>query len=99
MKLTLSGAVLAVTLLGFGSAAFADDAAMMKSTGTMAMETLVCHPAAPGETPTAMTAAKTGIVCKPLNVKPIMAMQKQILAMPNGADMWQTVTAQFEYGR
>jgi hypothetical protein len=99
MKSIVTGAVLAAAVLGFGTAALATDSAMSNTMGTMAMETLVCHPAAAGETPTAMTTAKTGIVCKALDPKPIIAMKKDIQAMPNGATMWQNVTSVFEYGR
>jgi hypothetical protein len=99
MKSTLTGALLALALLGVGSAALADDAMMAKPDKTMA--TLVCRPAKAGETPTAMTAAKADLVCKPLDMKPIMAMEKSVMAMPNGDTMWNNLLSsfQFEYGR
>lgn len=99
MKLTLTGTLLALALLGAGSVALADDAMTAKPDKTMA--TLVCRPAKAGETPTAMTAAKADLVCKPLDMKPIMALQKMVMTMPNGAAMWENAQSSltFEYGR
>jgi hypothetical protein len=83
MKLTLTSTLLALSLLGAGSVALADDA-MMAKPSTMA--TMVCRPAKAGETATAMTMSKTELVCKPLDMKPVMAIKKDVEAMSNDAD-------------
>jgi hypothetical protein len=85
MKSTLTGTLLALALLGAGSAALADDAMMAHPATT----TMVCRPAKTGEAANAMTTGKTSLVCKPLDMKPIMAMEDHIKAMPNGPIMWQ----------
>lgn len=88
MKLTLASALLALSVLGFATAASAEDAMMTKPDKTT-MGTLVCRPAKTGETASAQTMSKTQLVCKPLDMKPLMAMEKQVGAMSNGPIMWQ----------
>jgi hypothetical protein len=97
MKKTLASALLALTVLGFGTVASADDA-MMAKPDKSTMGTLVCRPAKTGETPTAMTAAKGDLVCKPLDTKAIMAMQKPIESMTNGANMWLQLLTDMSVG-
>jgi hypothetical protein len=85
MKITLTGSLVALALLGAGSTALAQDA-MMAHPKTTAM---VCRPAKAGETPNAMTTAKADLVCKPIDTKMIMSMEKPIESMPKGELMWQ----------
>jgi hypothetical protein len=97
MKQTLASALPALTVHGFGTVAFADDAMMAKPDKTT-MGTLVCGPAKTGETPTAMLAAKADLVCKPLDTKAIMAMEKPIESMTNGTDMWLQLLTDMSVG-
>jgi hypothetical protein len=97
MKHTFACCLLALSVLGFGTAALADDA-MMAHPDKSAMATLVCRPAKTGEMATAMTAAKADLVCKPLDTKSIMAMQKSIESMPNGPVMWQQLLSDMTLG-
>jgi hypothetical protein len=97
MKQTLASTLLALALLGFGSAALADDAMMAKPDKT-AMGTLVCRPAKAGESATAMTTAKTDLVCKPLDTKSIMALEKPIEAMSNGTNLWVQLLTDMSVG-
>jgi hypothetical protein len=97
MKQTLASALLALSVLGFGTAALADDA-MMAHPDKTTMATLVCRPAKTGETATAMTTGKTDLVCKPLDTKSIMAMQKSIESMTNGPVMWQQLLSDMTLG-
>jgi hypothetical protein len=89
MKPTLTATLVALALLGAGSAVLADDAMMAKP--ATAMGTMVCRPAKSGETANAMTSAKADLVCKPLDTKAIMAMQKPVESMTNGPVMWQAL--------
>jgi hypothetical protein len=86
MKSILTGTVLTLAMLGAAGAAMADDAMMAHAATT---NTMVCRPAKAGETANAMTSAKASLVCKPLDMKPIMAMETHVKAMPNGPIMWQ----------
>lgn len=86
MKPIFTGTLLTIALLGAGSAAMADDAMMAHSATTT---TMVCRPAKAGETANAMTTAKASLVCKPLDMKPIMAMEDHVKAMPEGPIMWK----------
>ena len=69
-----------------------------KRQSTPKVATLTCRPASTGEAAYATTSTNVS-VCKPLNMKPIMAMKPIVLAAPNGQEMWEAVQGQFEYGR
>jgi hypothetical protein len=80
----------AAAILSCGSASLANDAAAVSQTAQdQTMATLVCRPAGSGESPSATTEDKVALVCKPLDMNPIMAMKPHIEAAPNGEQMWQ----------
>ncbi len=91
MKKLISTILVTAALAGFGIAASAD------STQTVA--TLTCRPANTGETPTATTGGNVPLVCKSIDMKPLMAVKKALMTMPNGQAMWDNMWANFEYGR
>ncbi len=92
---TILSSLFAIALLSSGKAAFADGTALAQATPST-MATLVCRPAASGETATATTADNVSLVCKPLDMQPIMAMKPQIQAMPNGTAMWESLVNDFD---
>jgi hypothetical protein len=86
----------AVAILSWGSASLANGAAMVsQATRTQVMATLVCRPAESGEAPSATTSDNVALVCKPLDMSPIMAAKSQIEAAPNGEQMWQNLINDF----
>jgi hypothetical protein len=85
-----------VALLSWGTAAFADGTVVAQAMQSSTMATLVCRPARSEETATATTADKVALVCKPLDMKPIMAMKPHIETMPNGAKMWESLVNDFD---
>jgi hypothetical protein len=87
MKL-ISSSLIAAALIGWGPAALANDTVVAQAAPSSTMATLVCRPTKSGETATATTTDNVSLVCKPLDMKPIMAMKPSIEAMPNGEQMW-----------
>jgi hypothetical protein len=95
MKLMLSLCA-AAAILSWGSASLANDtAAVSQAAQAQTAVTLVCRPAEAGETPSATTDDKVALVCKPLDMNPIMATKSQIEAAPNGEQMWQDLMNDF----
>ena len=94
MLKTILSSLVAVALLSSGKAAFADGTVVAQAMPST-MATLVCRPAKSDETATATTSDKVALVCKPLDMKPIMAMKSDIQGMPNGATMWTNLINDF----
>jgi hypothetical protein len=95
MKLLLSLCG-AAALLSCSSASLANEPEVVSQVAqAKMMATLVCRPAQSGEAPSATTGAKVALVCKPLDMKPIMAMKSRIEAMPNGDQMWENLMNDF----
>jgi hypothetical protein len=106
MKKMIAAAVCAAALLGVSGTAFADDAmiksdAMMKTDAMSKpaeMATLLCRPAMTGEKMTAMSASKTPLVCKTINMTDVMALKKKIEALPGGEPIFLKMFQEYHIG-
>jgi hypothetical protein len=96
MRLNFSS-FLVVALLSWGSTALANETNVADQTASSTtMATLVCRPAHSGETASATTTDNVSLVCKPLDMKPIMEMKPHIEAMPKGDEKWKNLFSDFE---
>lgn len=85
MKNLVIGLLVAATVAGAGLIARAE----VTGTKNPLMATLVCRNAASDERAFAKTAADVALVCKPLNVKPLMASKAPLASVPGGMKVWQ----------
>jgi hypothetical protein len=84
MKSIVTCGLLAAVLSGLTLAAASADT----TPPAAEMASLVCRPAASGEKPSALTTGQVALVCKPLDMKPFMAMKAAMLGTPAGELLW-----------
>jgi hypothetical protein len=85
MKIVLTSAALAASLITFGVVATAQTGSNSTTAMPAHMATLLCRPADAGETASAMATGSHALVCSQLDMVKLMGVKKSLDAMPNGA--------------
>jgi hypothetical protein len=86
----------AVATAGAGTVAMAAETPLIATLSySSTTASLVCRAAKPGELTSATTAANTGLVCKPLDMRPIMAAKPAVIAMEHGEFNWRELLSDF----
>jgi hypothetical protein len=88
--------LVAVVAAGAASAAVAAETPVVASlTYSSTTASLVCRSAKPGESTSATTPGNVGLVCKSLDMRPIMNAKRAIMAAPEGELNWRLLLSDF----